>query len=439
MIPLYKTDSEEIINGQKLTNERTHRKKNGDIIFVEITASVIDYNGRIAHHIMVNDITERKKVEDLLFNLNQELENRVDQRTLELLKSNRSLKLTEQKLRTVADFTYNWEYWKSPNNRILYMSPSVERITGYTVEEFKKEPELIYSIVFKDDLDVWEKHRKERYYHSNSQNVLETVFRIIRKDGAIRYIAHTCRLINDENNISLGVRVTNRDITESVEIQNKLQRVTIDVSEQERNSISRELHDGLGPLLSTIKLYFQLLRNITDVDKRKDIEDKSIQCIDNALQTTRELARGLSSQFLSRTGYIIAMNEFIDKIKDPSNINISFRTNCSLRFNSLLELSLYRITTELVKNTIVHAEATEIIIEFLYDDSSKCISLMFKDNGIGFDWDSVQNRGDGIGLNNIQQRVKALNGDINIESTPGYGMKVFIQFPFRDEQSLSYI
>ena len=432
-------DFENIKSGQKKIGVRRHKKKNGDIIFVEITGSTINYNGKLAIHYLINDVTERRKLEDTLVTLYQELENRVDQRTLELLKSIRSIKLTEQKFRTVVDFTYNWEYWKSQDNVILYMSPSVERITGYPVEEFIKEPELINSIVYKDDLEGWEKHRKERYYYSNSKSVLESVFRIIRKDGAIRYLAHTCRIINDENNMDLGVRVTNRDITESVEIQNKLHRVTVDVSEQERNSFSRELHDGLGPLLSTIKLYIQLLSNITNDEKRKNIEDKCIQCINSALQTTRELARGLSSQFLSHTGYVIAMNEFIDKIKDSSKVNINFSTNCSLRFNPLLELSLYRITTELIKNTIVHAEGTDVKIEFLNDDISKCVSLMYADNGKGFDLESVQSKTEGLGLNNIQQRVKALNGVIDIETKPGNGTKVFIQFSFREDQSFNYL
>lgn len=430
-IPRYLNDIQQIIAGKKIFSERRHVKKNGEIIFVEILTSTIYYQGKLANHVLIKDITKRKKIEESLFTLNHDLERRVAERTSELLELNLSLQSTEEKLRTVADYTYNWEYWKSPEDKILYMSPSVERITGYTADEFQNNPDLINTIVFNEDAVGWKKHRKHRCSVLNNE-VLEFVFRIVKKDGDVRWIAHICRCIYNQNGKYLGVRVSNRDITESVEIQNQLLHVTVDVSERERNSFSRDLHDGLGPLLSTIKLYFQMLASTTDIEKKQLIEVNGNKNIDRAIQTTRELARGLNSQFLSRSGYILAIQDFINQINDSSTISITFTTNTTERFNMFLEVSLYRITTELVKNTLTYAQASAVKIEFSYDSIAKTVTLLYSDNGIGFDWELIQKSDKGLGLMNIHQRTQILKGSVNIETKPGDGLKVYMQLPVEE-------
>lgn len=437
-IPIYLNDIQRIIAGKKLFSERRHIKKNGDIIFVEIVTSTIYYQGKLANHVLINDITERKRIEDSLFNLNQELESRVAKRTSELQELNQSLQATEEKLRTVADYNYNWEYWRAPDGHIMYMSPSVERITGYSVAEFQNEPELLNTIVFSEDAESWEKHRKQRCLESSGNEVLECVFRIVTKNGGIRWIAHICRCIYNKDNKYLGARVSNRDITESVEVQNQLLRVTIDVSERERNSFSRDLHDGLGPLLSTIKLYFQMLITTTDTEKRKVIEENGNKNIDRAIQTTRELARGLSSQFLSRSGYIAAIQDFVRQINDSAKICISFTSNTNDRFNKLLEVSLYRITTELIRNTLSYSQANEVKVEFMYDSVAKVVTLLYSDNGIGFDLEAVQKSDKGLGLTNIFERTHILKGNVKMETTPGAGMEVYLQFPIEENTVFNY-
>ncbi|MFT3753058.1 MAG: PAS domain S-box protein [Paludibacter sp.] len=428
-IPGYLDDLEHIIGGQEFFAERRHVKKDGELIFVEIFTSTIYYKGKLANHVLINDITERKRIEDSLFHLNQELESRVEERTSELLELNKSLRATEEKLRTVADYNYNWEYWRDPDGQLVYMSPSVLRITGYTIADFQNNPDLVNDIIYKEDIEKWEKHRKKRCSGASDHEVLESVFRILTKTGEVRWIAHICRRIYNEDNKYLGVRVSNRDVTESVEVQNQLVRVTVDVSERERNSFSRDLHDGLGPLLSTIKLYFQMLSTTTDIEKRKIIEENGNKNIDRAIQTTRELARGLSSQFLSRSGYILAIQDFIHQLNDSNKVRISFVTNTNDRFNKLLEVSLYRITTELLRNTLSYSQATEVSIEFVYDNTGKVVSLLYSDNGIGFDLEEVQRRDKGLGLTNIFQRTHILRGNIKVVTKPEAGLKVYLQFP----------
>lgn len=382
------------------------------------------------------DISQRKHLEQELNQLNEELEERIAERTRELEELNSSLQLTEEKFRTIADFTYDWEYWKSPENEIIYMSPSVENITGYSVQEFIDTPSLLDTIISQNDYSNWLKHKDERRNHVDNGNSTELNFRIKRKDGQMRWIAHTCRSINIEGKY-LGIRVSNRDITEKVEAENKLLQVAIEVEEHERNRFSSELHDGMGPLLSIIKLYFQWLSETDDVEKMKIITLKGNESIESAIQSTRELARGLSSQLLIKTGFVNALINFTERINETQKIKINFEYNTTDRFSRFIEMALYRITTELIKNTLTYARATLIEILFDFNIAKNIITFVYTDDGIGFDWSEVAQKGDGLGLMNIQNRVQQMRGELNIDSSPENGMKAFFKLPLDEYSDLN--
>lgn len=382
------------------------------------------------------DISHRKHLEQELNELNEKLEERITERTRELNTLNSTLQLAEEKFRTIADFTYDWEYWKSPENEIIYMSPSVEKITGYTVQEFVETPSLLDTIISHNDLSSWLKHKNERRNHVDNGNSTELNFRIKRKDGQMRWIAHTCRGINIEGKY-LGIRVSNRDITEKVEVENKLLQVAIEVEEHERNRFSSELHDGMGPLLSIIKLYFQWLSETDDVEKMKIITLKGNESIESAIQSTRELAHGLSSQLLIKAGFVNALINFTERINETQKIKINFEYNTTDRFSRFIEIALYRITTELIKNTLTYARATHIEILFDFDTAKNIITFVYTDDGIGFDWSKVAQKGDGLGLMNIQNRVHQMRGELNIDSSTGNGMKAFFKLPLDEHLDLN--
>jgi PAS domain S-box-containing protein len=374
------------------------------------------------------DITARKEAELALSRINEELEERVAKRTEQLEMLNAELKLTEQKFRTVADFSYTWEYWRGTDGKIIFMSPSVELITGYTVQEFENDPELVSNIVYKSDLKLWEAHLKERCDCKLMDKSMEVTFRIVTKSGEIRWLGHLCRCITVDGK-NLGVRVSNRDITESVAANNALLDITVKVEERERNRFSRELHDGLGPLLSTVKLYFDWLADTDDESKRKMIIQKGGYCIETAIETARELARGMGSQMIDKLGYIAAIKQFIDRINESAKVEIVFSSNTGNRFNDFIETTLYRITTELIKNTLSYGKAAGIVIGFCYDEQNNEIIFDYRDNGVGFEIEKTLLHGEGLGILNIQQRVKILRGYLEMDSKPGEGSRTYIRIP----------
>ena len=162
-----------------------------------------------------NDMVQRlRQSDESLRAMNLQLEQRVEQRTAALQES-------ETKYRIVADNTYDWEFWLSPEGRFLYISPSCERLTGYTMEEFESDPELLVRIIHPDDTPVFQQHR-----HSAVQDrhPVELHFRILHRNGSIRWMAHLCQPVLDHTGAYLGTRGSNRDVTERKRAEEALSR-----------------------------------------------------------------------------------------------------------------------------------------------------------------------------------------------------------------------
>jgi PAS domain S-box-containing protein len=344
----------------------------------------------------------------------------------QLKKVTNDLEESEQKYRTVANYTYNWEYWMK-NRKFVYMSPSVKRITGYEVEDFLSNPFLIDEIVYAEDRIEWLNHRCK----ISKEFVVHTLdFRIVCKDGSLKWINHTCRIIIDDKGTNLGIRASNRDITLTKELESKLVNTTIEVEESERNRYSRELHDGLGPLLAIIKLYFQWLSETNEKEKAQMLVGKGLQNIEKAIETTRQISRGLSSLQIDNEGFVNAFKGFIDNLSFNSKVSITFNSNLNERFYRITELTLYRVATELVNNSLKYANATSIIISCDLFDEREIIHFIYKDNGVGFNVEKLSRTSKGIGIPNIQSRVKALGGSLLLESEEGLGTTFTIELPY---------
>ncbi|NLW75202.1 MAG: PAS domain S-box protein [Methanomicrobiales archaeon] len=139
------------------------------------------------------------------------------------------LEKREQLFRTVADYTYDWEYWTGIDGRFIYTSPSCERITGYSAQEFYNNPDLLISIIDPEDREIWKNHiiESEADNHPYSLDI-----RVIHKKGTTIWINHLCSAIYDEQGQFLGRRGSNRDITEK-----KLAEVEICESEKALKTI----------------------------------------------------------------------------------------------------------------------------------------------------------------------------------------------------------
>lgn len=170
----------------------------------------------------------------------------------------------EAKFRTVADYTYDWEYWQGPHQEVLYMSPSCERITGYTPAEFIADPDLLQRIVFQDDRSIVDAHRKNDLHHDEAL----VDFRIVRRDGGIRWITHGCRAVFGPDGQFLGRRVSNRDNTERILAERELNRSNREL-EQFSYTISHDMRQPLRMISSYLQLIERSLGGQLEGERRE--------------------------------------------------------------------------------------------------------------------------------------------------------------------------
>ncbi len=125
----------------------------------------------------------------------------------------------EEQCRLVAEFAYDWEYWQDIDGNFIYVSPSCTNITGYRPEEFFADKDILKKIIFPEDLHNWETHAHTKL----SEGEVEPMeFRIIKKDGEMRWIHHVCRTVYSKDGENRGIRGSNRDITDTKAIQEEL-------------------------------------------------------------------------------------------------------------------------------------------------------------------------------------------------------------------------
>ncbi len=238
-------------------------------------------------------------------------------------------------------------------------------------------------------------------------------------------------LKRDEKGNPLLLSGTNTDISERKLAEKALQEAerrvlsaSIEAEERERNYFARELHDGIGPLLSTIKLYFQWLNMPNLHTPKEEIFANANATIQEAIETVKEISHKLSPHILTNFGLVFAVKSFIEKLKGTTKIKIDLTSNNVERFNSDIEVTLYRVIIECINNTIKYANAQNITINFTKEQN--LIKVTYTDDGIGFNYDETINMGKGIGLFNMQNRIKVLGGNFTVESQINNGVLILV-------------
>lgn len=203
--------------------------------------------------------------------------------------------------------------------------------------------------------------------------------------------------------------------------ESKILSAIIKTEEKERQHFAKELHDGLGPLLSSVKM---AISAINQKDTKVKVLSNAENLIDESIITLKEVSNNLSPHILNNLGLLKAIKSFISKIQLPEGPEIKLNSNIDQkRFSYNIEVVIYRIVCELINNTLKHARAYNIYIDLISDDST--IRLKYIDDGLGLK-NSDLFSGKGMGLSNIESRIKSLNGTYNMYTKPNEGVQVDI-------------
>ncbi len=208
----------------------------------------------------------------------------------------------------------------------------------------------------------------------------------------------------------------------------------IQTEEKERKRFAKDLHDGLGPLLSTVKMSVSSLSQMKHDEASREIVENTELVINEAIKSLKEISDNLSPHVLNNFGLVRALNNFSNKINITKTIRINLESNLKdERFDSNVEVVLYRVVCELINNTIKHAKAKKIDISLTKADDY--LTIVYQDDGKGFNVAKVieQPASSGMGFSNIYSRINSLKGEINIESEHKKGTWVTIKVKMHDE------
>lgn len=227
-----------------------------------------------------------------------------------------------------------------------------------------------------------------------------------------------------------------RERLHGLELEKERQRSNIatltamlDGQEQERGRLARDLHDGLGGLLSGTKLHLSHISEQSDVFSKRQLS-KSIEQIDIAVDELRRVAHNLMPDLLQNYGLEEALTDYASRMSnDSTEIHVQF-----LHYRNPMdkdqELITYRVIQELVNNAVKHASPHQVIIQIVEEELRYMVTV--EDDGKGFDIDNIKNT-NSAGLHNINSRVRFLSGNLHIQSSVTLGTSVEFEFPKKNK------
>jgi PAS domain S-box-containing protein len=349
----------------------------------------------------------------------------------------KKIKVSEQKYRLLADHSKDLIWLLNPDSKIVYTSPSAGELLGYKNEDLLGKK--IYDFIHPKDIKKAEKNFNGLLINGAIESPI--AFRIKKKTNDYIWFESLKKHIIKNNEV-IGTVSSNRNITERVEAnktiknyQKSLQNLTTEiflVEEKQRKEIAANIHDHLSQSLVISKMKLQDLREDESLNNHVLEIDFLISHITDALENSRKITYDLCPPVLYQLGIIDAMHWFSDKIEEQYGLTVEFTTNIeSIQLDDNKLISIYRSIQEIVTNSIKHAKATIIHIDFKFADEG--LSILVSDNGIGFNVEkTLRNKilDSGFGLFTLKERIYNLKGTVNITSKPvietGTIVKIFI-------------
>jgi signal transduction histidine kinase len=197
--------------------------------------------------------------------------------------------------------------------------------------------------------------------------------------------------------------------------------------EEERSRLAKDLHDGLGGLLSGVKLQLGAMRGSLVLNEANTISfDRTLNKLDESISEMRRVAHNMMPEALLKLGLKQAVYDYCESLSHDQPFAIKCEVHgFEARTNSSSEMVLYRMVQELLNNAVKHSGASVILVQLIRQEDG-AVTITVEDNGKGFDTvntDILKS----AGVRNIQSRVKYLNGTMDIKSSPGKGTSVYIE------------
>ncbi len=410
----------------------------------------------------------------------EELREMVEQRTTQLKASYQALQIelderehaenalreSEERFRTIADFTYDWEYWLTPDGNYNYITPSVERITGYRADEFLKDPLLLEKITHPDDLLRLRNHIQEELLGAKAK---EFIFRIRSKNGEERWIGHVCQSVFSSDGRNLGRRASNRNMTRDRQAEEEKIHLASQLRQAQKMEAIGTLAGGIAHdfnnILSPIIMYTEIaLRSSQDDNLRPYLEQvlKSSHRASDLVKQILSISRQTEQKpVLMQLGPLVKECLKLLRASLPATIEIQQDIDAENDWILADPTEIYQVVMNLCTNAShamadkdgilgVKLDTVELEAELpAYANNLKpgaYARLTIHDTGYGMSPEVMERifepyfttkkagQGTGLGLALVHSIVQASGGGITLASDPGKGSTFAVYIPRIEEQ-----
>lgn len=322
-----------------------------------------------------------------------------------------------------------WD-WDIPNDTILY-NGGIHKMFGYTAQEVQEIRTWWMNNIHPED--IYHVNQMLEVAFSRGRQNIELMYRYKSADGSYKYIFDRAFIVYNSEGKPVRMIGSMQDETRRYEEENRITRAIILAQERERQQLGMDLHDNVNQILSAANLHLGLISANSNVNEDVVKTARNVQTyISEAIQEIRHL----SHQLAPASDKDVSLCELIRTLVKSFNVNGRLLVNYNAHFPDAdriskdMRVGLYRIIQEQLNNIIKHAHATSITVELLQQD--RHLHLRIKDNGVGFDAAATVN---GIGFENINRRVKYLNGSLHLLSEPQKGCEVQVTVPVTELNS----
>ena len=389
--------------------EWQHKTFNNELIDIEITLSKSPKEDEV-FFVTWRDITQKKALQNKLLENEQSFKMMVDGSPFAIILS------------------------KENEEKVSYYNKTFVDIFGYTKDEVPDVgkwwglayPDVDYRNKIKD---LWKKNVMDAIENKTSFENIETTVKC--KNGQMKIIDWGF-ITMGERHIVFGMDITERknyekNLAESKQkADQEIFKTMVQSEERERARYAKELHDGLGPLLSTSKIYLSTIKKKEQDDQLIEYIDRTQQMINETIESIRQISNNLSPDILINYGLVQGIRSFIEKLNLVSEVKFELKANIETRLSQTIEFTLYRTLTELINNTLKYAQATRINITF--EETEDLFTITYTDNGKGFDYEEAKTRNTGFGLVNLENRIKKVGGNYHLTSETNKGVEVKVSF-----------